>query len=192
MIMAKEVTQETIGQLLHGEHERDAIHIAVLPVICADNWLTPGASIGLVFGSTNEVTYRQHGTHQGVVDPYLFSPIRKGDKFWMFVNPNVITGLRHEWIHPAIDNQPVVENDSETWLRTFASKWNFDYDEMIASASSDAGEDSYNYIVARGIDLHSEDELKEDRDKFWHHLEILTGKTFSNNHKKEFIWSCSC
>jgi hypothetical protein len=192
--MSKEITQDTIGKLLKGEFERDAIHIAVLPVICDDEYLSPGDSIGLIYGSTERVKYRDSRNGSiGVVDPYLREGVRKGEKFWMFINPNTITGLRHQWHHPVIDaSQPAPLNGSEVWLRQFADRWNFDYDEMIATASIEGIDNDYNFITAQGVDLHSREELGEDHDLFWQHLEALTGKKFDIGHRMNLHWSCSC
>ena len=52
--------------------------------------------------------------------------------------------------------------------------------------------DDWNYIVAQGVDLHSKEELGKDFEEFWFHLEALTGKRFSEEHKNEEMWSCSC
>jgi hypothetical protein len=37
----------------------------------------------------------------GVVDPFLVKPVEPGQRFWLFLYPGSITGLRHVWSHPA-------------------------------------------------------------------------------------------
>jgi uncharacterized protein (TIGR02996 family) len=82
---------------------------------------------------------------------------------------------------------------SKEWLRNFASEWNFNYSEMIRAASADGGDYSgSNYVVARGIDLHSRHELDDDEPRFWSHLSVLTGRSFDEAHREDFGWSCSC
>lgn len=177
---------QTLGTKLKGNEQRDAIHIAILPVIAEADFLSAGEQIGFVYGTTNMVKADPNGI--GVVDPFLHDMIRKGDRFWMFLMPNTITGLRHEWTHPGVDNQPVSKSESEKWLRVFASQWNFNYNEMIENASGEEGQ----YITAQGVDLHGRSELGADHDLFWQHLEAMTGKRFGEQHREEFIWSCSC
>lgn len=77
---------------------------------------------------------------------------------------------------------------SVDWLKAFADKWNFDYDEMI-----EAAQDKEGYITARGIDLHHASELDPgDEAEFWRHMEALTHTEFSDDHRKDFVWSCTC
>lgn len=189
----------TLGKKLKGDEQRDAIHLAILPVISDEEWLSPGERIKFVFGTTTMVCkakgpeYGDPGI--GVVDPFLADypdNIRRGDRFWMLMFPNTITGLRHEWAHPLVDNPPVIVNDAERWLRKFADEWNFDYDEMIRAASDPDKGEWGNFITARGRDLHSREELGADHALFWMNLAALTGRTFDQEHIENFGWSCSC
>lgn len=190
-----DLTTQTIGTILTGEHERDAIHVAVMQVIAGEDWLHPGQGISIVYGTVNTVQKRElcYGGAHGVVDPFLTPPVRKGDRFWMFLLPGSTTAIRHRYTCPAIDNRPGAEiSEHEHWLRSFADKWNFNYDELITQASAPHHDKYGNYIVAGGIDLHDAGELGEDHDLFWHHLSALTGQNFSDEHRKKFIWSCTC
>lgn len=115
--------------------------------------------------------------------------IQKGQRFWVFMFPNTITGLRHDWTHPALTvSQP--KNESEAWLRGFADKLNFRWDELLQAAND---RDSGGYVTAYGIDLHSVTELDPgDEELFWHHMGILLKKEFSEDFRKNFGWSCTC
>jgi hypothetical protein len=186
---------QSIGQKLRGDELRDAIHIAILPVVCGEDYLHAGEEVGLVYGTTNTVKRKQsvYG-HEvlGVIDPFLHSMesmmLKKGDVVWCFLRPGTITGLRHEWVHPALDEQRPPKNESEAWLRKFADKWNFNYNEMISGAQEDEG-----YVVAMGLDLHSRSELDDgDEALFWQHIKNLTGFEASDQHREKFGWSCSC
>jgi hypothetical protein len=184
---------KTIGTLLTGTEDRDAIHIAILPVIAGED-LSPGAHITLAFGTRN-IAIRARDEYEimpslGIVDPFLQHwRIEKGQQFWMFLHPNTITGLRHQWQHPRIDNAPQAVNDAEQWLRGFSERWGFDYDDMIAIATNPSEED---YIVAHGTGLHSRGELGDEHAQFWQHLSVLTGRSFDTVHQLKTGWSCSC
>lgn len=76
-------TVNLIGKLVEGDPGRDAIHIAVLPMLALKT-MQPG----------------EHTKH-GVVDPFLKEPVQAGERYWLFLNPGSITSLRHVWQHPA-------------------------------------------------------------------------------------------
>src|ERR1700742_704055 len=92
-----------IGKIHKEEQHRDAVHMAIAPAV-AGEMLPAGKHISLVdgkaFGS---------GTPIGIVDPFLMDVVRKGQKFWIFLYPGSITSLRHEWTHPAFQDNPVAE-----------------------------------------------------------------------------------
>ena len=85
-----------IGNLCNSEAKRDAIHIAVTPVVAAYE-LAPGARVGLIEGGLAGNSWDPIG----IVDPFLKEPVKKGENFWMFLFPNSVTNLRHTWQHPA-------------------------------------------------------------------------------------------
>jgi hypothetical protein len=192
---------KSIGRLLKdGEGERDCVHVAIMPAIAAED-MSRGAEVGLVYGTKNQISHKHkvYGLKSiGIVDPYFglvnsenpgyTNLIRKGQRCWVFLFPGSITGLRHQWILPAIDEVQSASNEHEEWLRQFADKWNFDYDRMIEECQSEEG-----YVTAMGIDLHSASELDPgDEAKFWMHVSALTGKVFDKSHRQNFGWSCSC
>jgi hypothetical protein len=89
-----------LGQLIEdGDRRRDAIHIAVAPVTAAER-LAPGQHVGLVQEGNLELV-GPCDRNIGVVDPYLTEPVERGQRFWLFLYPGTITGLRHVWTHPA-------------------------------------------------------------------------------------------
>ncbi|HEY7426992.1 MAG TPA: hypothetical protein VH682_22345 [Gemmataceae bacterium] len=89
-----------LGQLIEdGDRRRDAIHIAVAPVTAAHR-LAPGQHVGLV-QEGNPERVGPCDRNIGVVDPFLKGEVEPGQRFWLFLYPGTITGLRHVWTHPA-------------------------------------------------------------------------------------------
>jgi hypothetical protein len=96
-----------IGRLITGDGGRDAVHVAIAPTT-APCELHPGQHVD------------QHGNPEGpgvvpvgIVDPFLREPVRVGQRFWLFLYPNTVTSLRHEWTHPAFPtNSPVEVNQA--------------------------------------------------------------------------------
>ncbi|HYF50513.1 MAG TPA: hypothetical protein VEJ63_13970 [Planctomycetota bacterium] len=87
------------GQLItDGERRRDAIHIAVAPV-AASSRLSPGQHVGLIREGNVELVGPSK-RNIGIVDPFLSAPVEEGQRFWLFLYPGTITGLRHVWTHP--------------------------------------------------------------------------------------------
>lgn len=88
-----------LGQLIQdGERRRDAVHIALAPVTAAER-LAPGQHVGLVHeGNVELVGPCPHNI--GIVDPFLTEDIKPGQRFWLCLYPDTITGLRHVWTHP--------------------------------------------------------------------------------------------
>lgn len=89
-----------LGQLIEdGDRRRDAIHVAVAPVTAAQR-LTPGQHIGLVEPDNPELA-GPCDQNIGIVDPFLAQEVEPGQRFWLFLYPGTVTGLRHVWTHPA-------------------------------------------------------------------------------------------
>jgi len=89
-----------LGQLIEdGDRRRDAIHIAVAPLTAVER-LAPGQHVGLVRDDDSELVGPCERAI-GVVDPFLTAAVEPGQRFWLFLYPGTITGLRHVWTHPA-------------------------------------------------------------------------------------------
>lgn len=71
-----------LGQLIAGDARRDAVHVAVMPMI-ATTALWPGQRL-------------QNGT----VDPFLIAPVQPGERYWLMLFPGTVTTLRHCWTAP--------------------------------------------------------------------------------------------
>lgn len=188
-------TEVTVGKLLVGNERRDAIHFALAPVI-ADTKLFPGQRIGFIDGSQERVCAALDTGESvrclGILDPFLRHFVVKDQKCWMFLLPNTVTGMRHQWEHPAFSADPglVAASDisvSEQWLRDYATRHNPYRDPAGA----------YRYFIQSlregaihfdGDDLHSFDELP-DAAELQRHAEIVLGRRVD---LRDFDYSCSC
>jgi len=171
-----------LGSIIEGKQHRDAIHIAVAPVVAGEA-LEPGAHVGLVDGKA-VVLLR---SPIGIVDPFLKAAVKPGETFWLFLYPGTIKGLRHEWTHPAFD-EDTDKDYSEQWLRSYAVKMNpYDahpdaaYRRLIDGLKS--GE-----IYAYGSDLHGLYDL-DDSDELRLHAERVLGIRVD---WERYAFSCSC
>lgn len=186
---------QSIGKLLSENEKRDAIHIAILPVVTAED-LQPGDHVSIRYG-TNQVehtpTSLKSDNRVGIIDPFLnLRVVPKGSRVYLFLYPNTVTGMRHEWSCPAVDGTTTLsppeddKEEHEKWLRNFAKKWNYDYDELTIDAQKDGG-----HIVA-GSTSSSPEDMGSDYEEFWDHLEALAGQKFNAHHRGCITWSCAC
>ena len=91
----------TMGMILpHDVGGRDAVHVAVIAATAARK-LAPGQDVGFIDGE-------RAGTVDqpiGIVDPFLKSTVKTGQRFWLYLYPRTITGLSHKWTHPAFPDE---------------------------------------------------------------------------------------
>lgn len=178
-----------LGELIQGEQNRDCIHIAVAPVVAGEKLLV-GQRVGLnaageaVSGGFPRV---------GIVDPFLTEAVPKGAKFWLFLLPNTVTGMRHHWQHPAFgesfdarDKTPEM-HASEKWLRVYAIRFNTYDDADEAFTNLIEGLKSGD-LHCHGQDLYSLDDL-ESADELRHHAETYLGIRINWS---GFTFSCGC
>lgn len=176
-----------LGKVITKPQKRDAIHIAVAPLVAAHG-MTPGMHIGL-----NEKGEASNHVKAflGIVDPYLDKAVKTGDTFWMFLYPNTVTGLRHDWSHPDFVNDvQTMAPDlvySEQWLRKYAARVK-PYEKPDEAYKNLLSELRSGELFYHGIDMHSrgdvidEEELKE-------HGEAVLGISLDFS---RFSFSCSC
>lgn len=178
---------------------RDAIHIAIAQVTAGED-LEPGDFVG--FQDVEGVVYKD-AQHIGIVDPFIKretwtrTGIKKGEKFYLFLKPNTVTSLRHEWTHPLFDvgeNRVIANN----WL-----KYILDYDEFFGEQEKEYS--NYDDIIeqfkagktpsATSGDRFC-DMFRENKDgfrkKFWDNLEIATGVMATPEQRALDYWVCSC
>lgn len=173
-----------LGQIISGEQHRDAIHIAVAPVM-AGHTLKPGEHVGFMANGRTGVVAETIG----IVDPFLKDEVELGERFWLFLYPNTVTSLRHEWSHPSFALEPILERPSSEikksidWISNFAIDLGVPENELMVMASlSDDGSICFgnetNYAGS------------EDVQEFWKHFQIVTGKKVAVQPDSTFRCAC--
>lgn len=183
---------ETLGTIIDENQKRDAIHLAVLPVVAGAR-LKPGQSINTCDGRATAATI---GDGLGIVDPFLSKPVMPGQFFWMVIKPRLITSLRHVWTHPTLPDEPVAGTNSSTGpvisekdiafaeIQNIAEQVDCDVYQLIEGAASYLEYGDYLCEGGRweGISLP---------DSFWPAYEKYTG-TKVDEDKQYSFFSCSC
>lgn len=215
-----ENAQSKIGKLTSEREKRDAIHVAIIPVKASCD-ISAGTPVRFCKGSTTTVRRAHDGYSDapsiGVIDPFLRGPgndgdwgeVKEGEWCWLFLNPNTVTGLRHEWQHPAFpEPEPMkpgdadaaqvkrvlsaIHGDSEEWLRDYAAMLDCTYEELIETAKNVvSGNDDHNaYITTMGFD--TPDRASTEIMVFWEHFHNVTGITVPHGVRQKTFFSCSC
>lgn len=172
----------TLGQLITTPQQRDAIHIAVAPVIAAEA-MEPGQHIQL----NHEGKACSGKEPIGIVDPLLRTDVMPGEQFWLWLYPKTVTNLRHDWSHPVMDKVVAGKAEAEKRLRAFAARYEADFDEVVSGAAESGGG-----FTTSGITIQGWDELDDGGAEFWKQLEIFTGRKFSKKHREDTYISCTC
>ncbi len=187
---------ETLGTIIDKNAGRDAIHLAVEPVVAAHD-LVRGQHIGL---DENGCASCLAPKMLGIVDPFIDGLIKKGEMFWLIVYPRQITSLRHVWSHPDFADNPKTTKQKETseqWVRNWIERTEDapTYEDLISLAMTGHGveQSEYygnrwsldnDYLFSSGMDACGEIEPA-----LWDHLEVITGKPIS---ERPTYFSCSC
>lgn len=179
----------TLGTIIDDKQGRDAIHLAVEPVIAGER-LKPGQDVGLKDGVAIWDT-----DWLGIVDPFLKNPVQKGERFWLVVYPRQITSLRHVWEHPGFPAQVISEapskSESEKWMRAWAME-HTSYDYYGSDDGGKLSEDgAYSFAINAGHNLSVgpyEDARDHIDNEWWAHWEAITG---CRGQRGEYF-SCSC
>lgn len=186
-----------VGQIIDATHHRDAVHFAIAPVQAVGK-LYPGMDIGLIDDSIHAGACTKP---IGIVDPFLKAIVMPGEWFYMFLYPLTVTGMRHEWMHPAFADNPATPIGetlvnalasegtavaSIAWMKDFAEAVGLSYMEALQAGKDMA--DNPNYSFCFGDDTNSEI-ANEKNDDFWIHFENITGRKRPTHHT---YWRCAC
>lgn len=180
-----------IGKILSPEENlRDAIHIAIVPVIAAHK-MAPASHVGL--DKDGKASYSFDGEYVGIIDPFLENAAQKGQKVYLFLYPNTITSLKHFWTHPAFDVEKIEapktltdKQISEAWIRDYAETDcdGLSYEDLMYAAERFV---KYNDYFVQGGRF----EGMGVSDEFWNHYEKVTSNEVPES-KRGCIFSCSC
>ena len=184
------------GRVWIGEAQRDAIHVAVVPVRARED-LDVGAPVRLTQGTADFIERSTVPQSIGIVDPFLTVPVRKGQWCWLFLKPGSITSLRHDWVHPAFEDigqrtfvPPVTTSERDPlgthrkWMEKFATNSvDESYDDVMSHAKEFLEFGDYWCEGGRFEGLRFPDE-------FWEHYSALTGETVEDD--KGTFFTCSC
>lgn len=180
----------TMGAILPDDAGgRDAVHVAVISAVAGQK-LHPGQDVG--FPSPDQTGERTAttgaATKLGIVDPFIQGAIMPDQRFWLYLYPRTITGLRHQWTHPAFSDDtgtvygtPAHKLAAEKWIRSFADRQNLTYEEVMSAASN---VDDSDYMCIYGSSANGE--IPEE---FWPMAEIVLGRPIKG--RPEYF-SCSC
>lgn len=188
--------------------ERDAIHVAVVPMV-AGQTLQPGQRVELF---TRKTALATRGVGVGIVDPFRDCAVMCGERFWLLLHPNTVTGMRHHWSHPSFPDEkadwrteseasatvqsavayspiePIGTRDEhEAWLRKYAENLNC-YSDPNNAFEQMIKDLRQGRMHASGSSLHGLYEL-DDADELRFHAEQYLGMRID---WEQFSFSCSC
>ena len=194
---------ETLGTIIGENQKRDAIHLAVEPVVASEK-LYPGQSITVKHGRA----YADNKEPLGIVDPFLTSPVFPEQKFWFVMMPRMVHSLRHVWTHPAFTDEPEVAASTNLkadyppiktleqcalekkkdvairYIESVADEADLSVDELLEGAHQYLEYGEYLNEGSRWESFYLDDE-------FWIHYEVHTGIEVPEEKRGSFF-SCSC
>jgi hypothetical protein len=178
----------TLGTILDDTAKRDAIHLAVIPVIAGEE-MDAGQHVTVRDGAAWATSV---GEGVGIVDPFLTTELMPGERFWLVLYPRTIQSLRHVWSHPEFPDEPTAgasgpdrRAESEKWLRSFIDTADCPSYEMVMATIADGYETwDPDHLHFDGRDAHG-----EIPPEFWDHVEIVLGRSVRDRPK---YFSCSC
>jgi len=180
-----------LGQLIDGDANRDAVHVAVCPVT-AIQILKPGQHVGIVGKEGKDPLVGVCDNPIGIVDPFIRSRnVKRGQRFYLFLYPGTITTLRHQWEHPAFvkDVSRDPEGEHQRFFESFADKCCVTVPELLQAAERYARNRDHTNL---GENENYKDVTDREWEKFWHHYESATGNEVDDDYRTYSFFSCAC
>lgn len=168
------MSEAKLGSLIRSDALRDAVHVAILPVISTE-MIPPASKLRLVDGSYTEVRKcLEHEKPHGIADPFLDCNAFPGDRLWMCLYPSTIIGMRHMWHHPRIpDETPAAPAGVPDEIRQMAEHMNITVAQMLKIAD--------DYALTGDLHYNGSDECYNDVswDGFWLAWQQYRGRALS-------------
>jgi hypothetical protein len=173
-----------LGELLGDDViHKDAIHVAIVPLTAAEK-LKPGDRIRLDSGDREKARLAEDGDPAiGIVDPFLSITLDKYDRFYACLYPGTVTGMRHEWDHPAWWTE-----DSVAWLKDYAIRLSPYYDNPNEAYNRLCENLITGHIVCYGQVIQNLQDLP-DAQQLKHHAERALNIIIDWD---DFTFSCAC
>lgn len=178
-----------LGKLLNETAKRDAIHIAVAPLVAGEN-LHPAQRIGLKAGRAVPMAGIASGSESdpvGIVDPFLQGVVPKGSRFWVFLFPQTVTGMRHHWEHPAFLASDT--SDPHEWMKWFADEAGLSYGRVMEITEDFIDRDE---VWTEQGGEQARNAFDKHEKEFWDNYEAITGKRIRKDAPWHSPFSCTC
>jgi hypothetical protein len=211
--------ETTLGILAQESGVRDAVHVATMSVVAAQN-LRPGDHVGILTDGQVGLSINPIG----IVDPFLSDTIKKGEVFQLCLYPKSTVRLRHVWQHPVIDalKEPAykkIEKAFAEQIKRYENVANDDIPPYKAPSTADELESAWNHMksfasqceisvqevmdyadakyrgehvlhICRGF---TEPDITYEMEDFWKHYCVIRNVTMPEGFDtSEGFVSCSC
>ena len=182
------MNQPEVGKLIEGEAQRDAIHVAIAPVVAGQTlragmhvYLKNGVALANGYGLSQWGPVPDGKTNTvGIVDPYLGKDdLNPGDRFYLFLYPGSVSSLRHDWVHPDFPSEDYAY--SKKWLEEFANgledePWDWEEHKPAEGSPYDLLMKDAAHFLKEGFIYYGRSENTRLPEGFWKHYKIITGE----------------
>ena len=181
-----------LGRIISEGREvhRDAIHVAVAPVVAGQD-LDRGTRVGFA-DKEKTIVQKVNNGGVGIVDPFLTTVVKKGQRFWLYLFPGTVTGMRHHWSHPDFPSEHArsggvsssVKAESEVWLKRFSEDNSIGYRDLLDGLE--------NGDVCFGNDTPDEIHSDYGKNELFQHAQNVLGKVFTEDQRENVSFRCAC
>lgn len=182
--MSNPDTLATLGKSHEKDLGRDAVHVAVIS--CAmDPKLKRGTHVVIDHGLIARRP-KVDESPVGIVDPFLTEGY-EGSRVWVYLYPNTITGLKHEWSHPTLDVLHS-QDPSKKWVEGFARDMGQSYSRLMKAADTYFVKGDYTHDNTESYKGMGSDQWNI----FWRHYAIIRGTQLPKPTYDDTPFSCAC